>query len=258
MNGVFVLSVTAVVMAVLYVAERLWPARRAPVEWGHNIIAYVLTDFGQIVRFTAPAALTAALVNGLGGGLVDLTRMPFLAGALIWLVAMDLAEYVFHRAQHAFPWLWAMHSLHHSDRGLNFLTTQRHFWLEPSLKAVSVWLAVALVFKGDAQIYGFYALTQIWHYVVHANLRLDFGPLSWVVNGPAYHRLHHSRDPAHYNSNYAALLPIFDVLTGAYRPPAPGERPETGLDVAVRSPMDVLVWPLRGLRRVPAIVGRGS
>jgi len=243
MSPVVSLLLYAGLMAALFVAERIWPATQARGEWANNGVAFVLTACGQIVRATLLAVLVATVVNGLGGGLIDLRTWPFWAGALMWLAAMDLGEYLFHRAQHAFPWMWAMHSLHHSDRALNFSTTQRHFWLEPLIKSVTIWLAVAILFRGDAAIFGVYALANFWH------LRLGFGPFAWLLNSPRYHRLHHSREPGHYNANYAALLPIFDVLTGAYRRPAPGEFPETGLDEALESPWDLIIWPVRGVRR---------
>jgi sterol desaturase/sphingolipid hydroxylase (fatty acid hydroxylase superfamily) len=160
---------------------------------------------------------------------------------------MDLGEYLFHRAQHAIPALWAMHSLHHSDRGMNVLTVQRHFWLESAIKAVTIWPAVALLFRPDGPILLAYYLITLNNLVTHANLRLGYGPLTWLINSPQYHRLHHSADPAHHNANFAAVLPIFDVVSGAYRRPARGEFPETGLNVAVEGPLDLLLWPVRGL-----------
>ncbi|HEY5288599.1 MAG TPA: sterol desaturase family protein [Caulobacteraceae bacterium] len=246
--GVIPLLTLAVMVAML-VAERVWPAAPPGGEWGNNLVAYGLTISGQVLKGALPAVLTTEVVNGLGGGFVDLGKWPLWAGALTWLVAMDLGEYLFHRAQHAFPWMWAMHSLHHSDRALNFSTTQRHFWLEPALKAVSIWLAVAILFKTDAAIIAVYVLVSLYHYVIHANLRLGFGSFSWLLNSPRYHRLHHSREARHHNANFASLLPIFDVLTGAYRRPGPGEFPESGLDEAVNSPWQLIVWPLRGARR---------
>jgi sterol desaturase/sphingolipid hydroxylase (fatty acid hydroxylase superfamily) len=233
------------VMASMVAAERIWPASQARPEWGANALAYVLTMAGQLVRGTLPAVATAAAIAHFGGGLIDLAQWPFWAGATAWLITMDLGEYLFHRAQHSIPFLWAMHSLHHSDRGLNFLTAQRHFWLEPAIKSVTVWLVPALLLRPTPAILALYVVISLYHFVVHANLRLGFGPLSWALNAPRYHRLHHSRDPAHYNTNFASLLPIFDVLSGAYRAPRAGEYPATGLEEAVQRHWELIVWPVR-------------
>jgi sterol desaturase/sphingolipid hydroxylase (fatty acid hydroxylase superfamily) len=72
-----------------------------------------------------------------------------------------------------------------------------------------------------------------------------------VLNCPAYHRRHHSRLTEHYNTNFAALFPIFDVIFGTYR--RPDGWPPSGLDETPRSFGDLFFWPLRrALGRLPA------
>jgi sterol desaturase/sphingolipid hydroxylase (fatty acid hydroxylase superfamily) len=236
-------------IAALLLAERLWPALAQRVEWLNNSAAFGLTSLGHLLLSVFPAVLVTQLINAAGGGLINLTAAPLALGALVYLVAMDLAEYLFHRAQHAWPWLWAMHSLHHSDRSLGVLTTQRHFWLDPLMKSLSIWPIVALLFRADPAIVAVYASAGLYHYLVHANLRLGFGRFSWLLNSPQYHRLHHSNNPDHYNANYASLLPIFDVLSGAYRRPRPDEFPASGLATTARSPLDMVIWPARRMAR---------
>ncbi len=239
----------AALIAVILGLERLWPAitvQRG--EWANNAAAFGFYAVSQAAIGVAWPAAETHLVNSLGGGLIDLRGQPWWIGAAAFLLAMDLGEYLFHRAQHALPWLWALHSLHHSDRALNTTTTVRHFWLDPALKSVSIWLAVALLLKVDRSALAVYGAAGLWNYINHANLRFGFGPLSWAWNSPQYHRLHHSTDAAHYNANFAALLPIFDVITGAYHRPAKGEFPPTGLEDRAASPLDVALWPWRGLR----------
>jgi sterol desaturase/sphingolipid hydroxylase (fatty acid hydroxylase superfamily) len=175
--------------------------------------------------------------------LLDGRAMPFWLAFPIFLVAMDLGEYLFHRAQHAIPWLWTMHSLHHSDPDMNATTAERHFWGERLIKSVSIWPAAALVIRPTAFIVLCYGLACAWHVVVHSRLHFSFGKLSWLLNSPAYHRRHHSSEPAHFNSNYSALLPIFDVLTGAYH--RPRGFPGTGLEEKPSKISDLALWPVR-------------
>ena len=248
------LAVVSVVALVLLLgAERMWPASRSQRgEWLNNGAAFALTIMSHIVLVALWPPAETGLVNALGGGLLDLRPLPWLAGALIYLVAMDLGEYLFHRAQHSIPALWAMHSLHHSDRGLNALTAQRHFWFEPMIKSVSIWLVVALLFKVNASILAFYAAVSLYHLFTHANLRVGFGPLAWLLNSPQFHRVHHSREPEDFNTNFAALLPIFDVMSGSYRRPRAGQFPATGLEETPEAATDLVTWPLRGfLKRAP-------
>ena len=241
---VTLLLFSAAVMAILPL-ERLWPARTGqPPERAATTTAVLLSPLAQLALLNL-SVFETALINAGGGGLVDLRALPFWLGLPIYLVAADFGEYLYHRAQHAIPWLWEMHSLHHSDRALHAASAMRHFWMEPFLKSVTIWLAVALLFRADGAILTAYALIGFWNLVTHANLRFGFGPLSWMWNSPQYHRLHHGVDPRHHNANFAALLPIFDVLSGAYHRPARGEYPATGLDGVAATPVEVLVWPVR-------------
>ncbi len=218
-------------------------------EWLNNATAFLLITISQGLVTGVWATSETRLINGLGGGLIDLRGLPWFVGGAIYLITMDLGEYAFHRAQHAFPWMWAMHSLHHGDRALNVTSTNRHFWLEPMIKTFTIWLAPALLFKVSPAMLALYFVAGFNNFLTHANLRVGLGGLSWLWNSPQYHRLHHSVEERHHNANYAALLPIFDVVTGAYRRPAPHEFPDTGLDDYAKNPFELMVWPLRRVFR---------
>ncbi|HEY3695142.1 sterol desaturase family protein [Phenylobacterium sp.] len=230
-------------VAVLTLAELRWAARRDPTARKTNLAAWALYTAAGVAFQPATAALTVLVANAAGGGLVDLARWPLWAGAVGFTVAMDLGEYLFHRAQHALPWLWGMHSLHHSDPNMNATTGARHFWAEPLLKAVTIWLAVGLVFKATPEILAVYSLVSLYHFFSHANLNVNFGRWSWLLNSPAYHRVHHSAEPADYGSNYAALFPAFDMVLGSYCRPL--HVPKTGLPSRPTGLIDIVVWPLR-------------
>ena len=245
------------IVAVRHTLERAWPAwlKRERLH-AVSLAAWAALLFGGLVAGPALGGATTAVVNAAGGGLVVLPSrgLGWWLGLGVYFLAMDLGEYLFHRAQHAVPALWAMHSLHHSDRAFDSATAARHFWLEPGIKMMTIWLAVGVLFKTPTSVLVVYMLVSFWHYVVHSNTRFDFGRWSWVLNGPGYHRLHHSQASEHFDVNFASLFPIFDVLSGAYRRPKPGERVQTGLDTGEEphDALDVLVWPARGhLRRRP-------
>lgn len=175
--------------------------------------------------------------------LFDLRGLPWAVQFAAFFLAMDLAEYLFHRAQHAIPFLWALHSLHHSDPDMNATTTERHHWADQFIKFVTIYPAVGLLFATDPSAVLAYVLLSLWNYVAHSSLRLNFGILSWAFQSPAYHRRHHSSMPEHFNSNYAALLPIWDVIAGSYNRPA--EWPPTGLERKPERVTDLLTWPLK-------------
>ncbi|HUO23270.1 MAG TPA: sterol desaturase family protein [Caulobacteraceae bacterium] len=239
--------------------ERLWPAQAPrPAADRLNWLVWIAYMAAQAVTGPALGGLITLAVNQAGGGLIVLPSSGWglILGFVIYLLAMDLAEYAFHRAQHAIPALWAMHALHHSDPHFDATTSARHFWAEPAIKSLTVWLAVGVLFKASPLILGLYTAAAYWNVPIHSNTRLSLGRFAWLLNTPAYHRMHHSASPEHWDCNFAALLPIYDVIFGGYRPPGPAERPKTGLDTGERpdGPLQAVLWPLvyLGQRRAAA------
>jgi sterol desaturase/sphingolipid hydroxylase (fatty acid hydroxylase superfamily) len=224
-------------LLLLTLFEQRMPAQEGPGHRWFNVGTGLMLMASQLVA--APVLLNVLKVPPL----LDGAAMPFWLGLVLFVITMDAAEYAFHRAQHAIPILWRMHEIHHSDENMNATTAQRHFWGDPIMKALTIWPLQAAIVKPTPEIVVTFVLISSWHTVVHSNLKLDFGSWSWLLNSPAYHRRHHSADPAHHNSNFSALFPIFDVITGAYR--RPDGYPATGLPQVPRNLLQVATWPLR-------------
>lgn len=230
-----------VLLAALTLAERRWPARAEPTTRLLNLAIWSARAVFQLTAIPLIALGVGTLAMRLGVPSLRIERWPLWLSAPLVVVSFDLGEYLYHRAQHAIPWLWHRHALHHSDPCVNATTTERHWWGDLVLKAILFGMPLAIVLRPSALDYSIYAAISLYQYFAHANLRVDFGRWSWVLNSPAYHRLHHARNPQYYDANYAALFPIFDVLLGSYRR-APGYL-ETGLDEAPRTLLQALAWP---------------
>jgi sterol desaturase/sphingolipid hydroxylase (fatty acid hydroxylase superfamily) len=222
------------VYAVGLVVERIALAQRGQ-PWGHVAFNVVYTvPFIFLTHLLVPplSALTQPWIAEYGGllpiQLPDGFGWQLLQGLLFFLL-FDFFYYWLHRAQHAFPWFWAQHKLHHADRSINVTSGQRHHFLEEPIRVFVVFLPLSLLFDiKPPSITWLWTLLLLWGYVIHLNLRLSFGPLTPVVAGPQLHRLHHSKLPGHTDINFAAFFPLWDILFGTYVRPRPGEWPETG------------------------------
>ncbi|MGV3634630.1 MAG: sterol desaturase family protein [Pseudorhodoplanes sp.] len=217
--------------------ERLIPARKQPLTHAPVNIVY-----GAMMLFLAAALvpLQSAFVHGAIGrigwaGAFDLdfeagTSLPLaVAAMLVSAFVLDFFFYWFHRLQHS-GLLWPQHLLHHSDPALNVTTTQRAHFLEHLLIPVFMTLPLVLLFRLPAtDVIFIAAIPAAWAYFVHMNIRVNFGPLWWLLTSPHYHRIHHSIEPRHFDRNFALWFPIWDILFGtAYRPRA-DEYPATGV-----------------------------
>ena len=170
-----------------------------------------------LLPLTAPAA--AAWAAGEGVGLFNLFAPPAWANVAITLLAASLSQYAFHRAAHAWPWLWRLHRAHHSDTAVDLSTTLRNHPLE--LLALVPWqCAVAVAMGASATTLLVYQTAVVafglW---THANLRLGPRADRWlrtVVVTPTMHHRHHSATRGETDSNFGDVLPHWDRLFGTY------------------------------------------
>jgi len=237
-------------IAIGFWIEQLRPASAQGVGCLRLNTAYALS--ARVIYsafYPVAAAATTLIVNALGGGLIELpaSGLGLILAVPCYVLAVDGSEYLFHRAQHRFPMLWAMHSLHHSDPAVNVSTAPRHFWGEMFFKAVTIYVLIGVLFKANAVILGIYGAIGLYNYFLHMNLRIGFARWSAWLNSPQLHRLHHSALPDHHDCNFNQLFPLFDVLFGTYRQPKPDEYPPTGLeDAEAPSKLhQMLLWPWR-------------
>jgi sterol desaturase/sphingolipid hydroxylase (fatty acid hydroxylase superfamily) len=141
--------------------------------------------------------------------------------AIFWLVAFvayDFIYYVDHLATHTFPFLWASHQVHHQTRAFHLLTGLRMSVVGPLL-AYPFRLPLALL-GVPPLVYASVDLTHaLLTYFLHARFVPSLGPIGWVFNTPAHHRVHHSAMPEHFGCNYGGVLIVWDRLLGTYAPP---------------------------------------
>ncbi|MGB0133079.1 sterol desaturase family protein [Dokdonella sp.] len=173
--------------------------------------------------------------------------------ALAFFFVFDFFYYWFHRAQHTLSVAWPLHKLHHSEESVNVTTTLRHHWLEEPLRVWLILLPIGLLFDQKPITVAWLATAMIlFGYFVHLNLRLPLGPLTPLIAGPQWHRLHHSLEPQHTDKNFAAFFPIYDVVFGTYSKPGRNEYPATGLHSreTLNSPILAAFSPFRDWGRM--------
>lgn len=155
---------------------------------------------------------------GLLHAIPALDQHPYLL-FLVYYLVFDFVYYWMHRAQHAIPWWWALHSLHHSQRQVSCWTNDRDCFLDGLLEA-SILASVGLVLGVEPSEFALLMLAgELIQNFSHANVRIGFGRfLDRVFVGPAFHRLHHMRaDPARpglHCCNFAQAFPVWDMLFG--------------------------------------------
>jgi len=152
--------------------------------------------------------------------------------ALFFLLAIafaDLLRYWVHRAQHAVPLLWKFHAVHHGPEDLDVL----HNFTHPIEKVTNLLLitvpTATLVGADGGTLFLLAGFFAIQGQLLHMNVPLHYGRFAAILADNRFHFVHHSRDPADFNTNFAGVLPVYDRLFGTYRAPRGETLPPTGL-----------------------------
>jgi sterol desaturase/sphingolipid hydroxylase (fatty acid hydroxylase superfamily) len=201
-------------------------------ERGGNLVAMLLHLLagGAILALALSSPIAPVLTAYPTAPRLGPLQNPYL-WALVSAFVIDALFYVYHRLQHALPWFWHIHKLHHTDPAMNITTAKRSHFLERALQyfclTVPMFWLLGFNPEGAVLAVGF---TQVFVYIGHADVRLDVGILTPVIVGPLYHRLHHSRQAEHRDVNFAQVFPVFDIIGGTYRRPRWEDYPETGVE----------------------------
>ena len=206
-------GVVAAVLIVTLVLERLFPMAKAIGglrRIGRNLS---LAGINAILSWAVVVPLSAAAAGW------ALEWRPLWWGG--WtglgldLIVLDFWIYWWHRLNHVAPVLWRFHQVHHLDEFLDASSALRfHFGevlLSSLVRAGVIWLAgvpLASVVVFETLL----ALVTIFH---HSNLRLPSKlerMLSLLIVTPSIHWVHHHAIRADTDSNYSALLSVWDRL----------------------------------------------
>ena len=206
---------SAAIIAVFLVVERIWPAQPRPIfarGYRHDLL---LTALNVLLVAPLVTALTLSFVEVLRGWLpwIVLPRigtLPRWGAIALIVVAMDFCNWLVHCANHRYRTLWRFHELHHSQEDLNVLSVFRTHPLIHVSYLIALIPGVVLLANGEMSITVLAAYGAIVAFA-HSNTRLGFGPLRRIFVSPNYHRIHHQLDgPQDVNLGFA--LTIWDQL----------------------------------------------
>jgi sterol desaturase/sphingolipid hydroxylase (fatty acid hydroxylase superfamily) len=207
-----------VFIAVILLAERLWPAVPRPLFSRAQLVdASYLGMFAVVVLplLTLVETGFAHEITQHASFLVlgHLALVPQVVVSGLILVGIDAMNWGAHVANHRSLTLWRLHALHHSQEDLSVLTTFRTHPLVHTSYLPSLFPALILGASGTVPAIAIVAYSCLVT-LPHANLRWTFGPLGRVFVSPAYHRLHHAASPIDERGtvNFGFVLVGWDQL----------------------------------------------
>lgn len=154
---------------------------------------------------------------------------------VLLLITQDFCYYWLHRADHRIRWLWATHSVHHSSNDFNLGAAYRLGWTQRLGGGAVFFLPLVLLGFPPLAVLLAVVLNLSYQYWLHTGVAVRLGPLEYVLNTPAHHRVHHARNACYLDSNFGGILIVFDRLFGTYAEEQPEAPCEFGLVEPLRS-----------------------
>ncbi|SHI73050.1 Sterol desaturase/sphingolipid hydroxylase, fatty acid hydroxylase superfamily [Arenibacter nanhaiticus] len=147
--------------------------------------------------------------------LLNLSELPNWGQLLVFFLVLDFVQWFTHVLLHTYPVLWKFHQIHHSVKEMGFAAHLRYHWMEnifyKPLKTFGVMILGGFE-PGQAFMVHFFAIT-IGH-LNHANIKITWGPLKYLLNNPVMHLYHHAyKLPKGKNGvNYGISLSLWDYI----------------------------------------------
>ncbi len=171
-----------------------------------------------------------------------------------WLIAdllvLDLWIYLWHRANHAVPFLWRFHEIHHLDEFLDASSAVRFHAGEVLMSAAVRAVVIVLLDIPLASVLAFETLVLVASVFQHSNVRLPAGlekVLALAIVTPSIHWVHHHAVRSDTDSNYGTGLSVWDRIFATLSPTA--RRPEMAIGVERLHDTGFLALLLRPFRR---------
>ena len=231
----------------LVIAEAVW---RRHTRRGYDLGA-VGASFGIAAANLLLKPLTSAIIATVYVGAASLAPVHLpLTDWRVWLVAffaVEFAYYWFHRWSHTVRWLWSSHAVHHSAEEFTLPTAIRLGWTDLISGGWLIFLPLVLAGFSPVIITILMAGNLTFQFFLHTEAVGRLGPLEWVFNTPAHHRLHHASNDRYLDRNFGGVLIIYDRMFGTLATEDAAETVRFGLTthVASRNPVVIALFEWR-------------
>lgn len=140
--------------------------------------------------------------------IISFLTLDFFGG---WLV---------HITEHKIRLLWHFHVVHHADNNVDVTTGLRHHPIESLLRGIFFFMGILICGAPMYAVMIFQTLLVLSTAFTHANIalpeRLD-NLLSYLLVSPNMHKVHHHWKQPYTDSNYGAVLSIWDRILGTFK-----------------------------------------
>jgi sterol desaturase/sphingolipid hydroxylase (fatty acid hydroxylase superfamily) len=132
---------------------------------------------------------------------------------ILYAFILDYTDYWRHRLSHGFRAWYALHALHHAQRQMSFWSDDRNHFFDDAVTFLWFFVIGLVIGIPPLQFPLLILGLRFIESFSHANIKMSFGPLEYLIVTPRFHRLHHGlRAAGRVSCNYGAVFPFWDMI----------------------------------------------
>jgi sterol desaturase/sphingolipid hydroxylase (fatty acid hydroxylase superfamily) len=201
----------------------LLPLNYKKTKWKHAGVNFAFTLFHLIIH-----TLLAIVIIRLSDwslqhkvGLVYWVNAGTLFTIIISFLVLDFfAGWLVHITEHKVPVLWRFHVIHHADNNVDASSGLRHHPVESVVRGIFIFMGIAVSGAPMYAVMIFQTILVFDAAFTHANISLPKwldNSISYLFVSPDMHKVHHHWKQPYTDSNYGAVLSIWDRLLGTFK-----------------------------------------
>lgn len=198
-----------------------------PLRYKRNKARHAITNFAfsaiHVVIHTFLAIIIVLLSDWCRAeevGIVYWLNASVLWTIIISFLVLDFfGGWLVHITEHKVGFLWRFHIVHHADNNVDATTGLRHHPVESVLRGIFFFMGIIVSGAPMYAVMIFQTLLVLATAFTHANISLPRWldrSLSYVIVSPNMHKVHHHWKRPYTDSNYGAVLSIWDRLLGTF------------------------------------------
>ena len=205
----------------------LLPLNYKKTKWRHAGVNFAFTLLHLIIH-----TILAIIIIKLSDwclqhrfGLVYWANAGVIFTIVISFLVLDFfGGWLVHMTEHKVPLLWRFHVIHHADNNIDASSGLRHHPIESLLRGVFIFMGIALSGAPMYAVMIFQTILVFDTAFTHANIKLPNwldNTMSYIFVSPNMHKVHHHWKQPYTDSNYGAVLSIWDRMLGTFKTLAP-------------------------------------
>jgi sterol desaturase/sphingolipid hydroxylase (fatty acid hydroxylase superfamily) len=149
---------------------------------------------------------------------------------------VEIAYYWMHRCSHGVRWLWASHLVHHTPEQIHLASALRLGATELLSGGWLFYFPLYVLGLNPLAVAAMLGINLFYQFWLHTDVVGRLGPLEWILNTPAHHRVHHASNGEYLDRNYGGMLIVWDRLWGTFAE----ERAQAPIVYGLVHPLDTL------------------